>query len=192
MSCNNINTSKPSVIRIINLERTKMIACLCIIFTLVNVAFSQPNFYTHGRYGKREETPPTAGEVNFNFGSRYGRGENIELKATNDKSNELMARVDRFYLGSRYGKRESNNNNLFGSSNGENFIDLNNIQDVLRYFYRLQRRTKQLPRDDVDYIDGENFKSKNDQYIFHKDKFIKWKPSIPKIDSAVPMSSCEQ
>ncbi|KAH0546893.1 hypothetical protein KQX54_015847 [Cotesia glomerata] len=121
-----------------------------------------------------------AGEVNFNFGSRYGRGENIEPKATNDKSNELMARVDRFYLGSRYGKRERNNNNLFGSSNGENFIDLNNIQDVLRYFYRLQRRTKQLPKDNVDYIDGENFKSKNDQYIFHKDNFIKWKPSVPK------------
>ncbi|XP_057320956.1 uncharacterized protein LOC130664840 [Microplitis mediator] len=176
MSCSNKKTSKPSVIQIMNLE-TKMIACLWIIFTLVNVAFGQPNFYTHGRYGKREETLPTD-QLNFNFGSRYGRGEKFELKATNEndeKSNEIMARVDRFFLGSRYGKRGTTNN--LNDNSTEKFIYLNNIRDALRYYYRLRREAKQLSSDDMNTADKKN------------GNFINNKPSLSKADSAEPMNS---
>ncbi|XP_014295090.1 uncharacterized protein LOC103570564 [Microplitis demolitor] len=155
-----------------------MIACLWIIFTLVNVAFGQPNFYTHGRYGKREETLPTD-QLNFNFGSRYGRGEKVELKATNEnneKSNEIMARVDRFFLGSRYGKRGINDN-LIDNSN-EKFIYLNNIRDALRYYYyRIRREAQQLSSDDINNTDKKN------------ESIINNKTSLSKADSAEPMSS---
>ncbi|XP_012274956.1 uncharacterized protein LOC105696801 [Orussus abietinus] len=71
---------------------------------LFNIVLSQENFYTHGRYGKREEHQQSS---LFWSGSRYGRsGATGERNAKSiSKAVEVAPRVDRFFFGSRYGKR---------------------------------------------------------------------------------------
>ncbi|XP_034951627.1 uncharacterized protein RYa isoform X2 [Chelonus insularis] len=114
----------------INSKIIEMIACLWIILTLSSVAMSQPNFYTHGRYGKREETAHTSLDPSTFFsGSRYGRGDS-EFKNSNldEKSVELLPRVDRFFLGSRYGKRK-----MYPDVSDKRFASLKNIEAALKY-----------------------------------------------------------
>ncbi|XP_066597417.1 uncharacterized protein RYa [Prorops nasuta] len=93
----------------------------CLTVTLVA---SQQGFYLHGRYGKRQEP-----RASFLTDSRYGRSEIGETSAK-DSSRllEITPRADRFFLGSRYGKRML-------KSDGMNHLDA-----LLQYLRRLEEQ----------------------------------------------------
>ncbi|XP_076638902.1 uncharacterized protein LOC143351036 [Colletes latitarsis] len=78
--------------------------CLWIACAVLTLVASHPNFYTL-RYGKRHE--PRAGNL-FPLGSRYGRSDGFQKDGKSlPKLVQVVPRVDRFFWGSRYGKRSS-------------------------------------------------------------------------------------
>ncbi|XP_029039157.1 uncharacterized protein LOC114874224 [Osmia bicornis bicornis] len=80
----------------------EIVTCLWIACAVLTLVASQPNFYI-GRYGKRQE--PRADSL-FVSGSRYGRSQNLQKSSEYlPKLVEVVPRMDRFFLGSRYGKR---------------------------------------------------------------------------------------
>ncbi|XP_048515067.1 uncharacterized protein LOC105683582 [Athalia rosae] len=89
-------------------------AWIWIVYMVTTVVTAQ-NFYTNGRYGKRQD--PGQG-FSFWSGSRYGRSggavpndlpKNDADDETSVKDVEVSPRIDRFFLGSRYGKRTFSN-----------------------------------------------------------------------------------
>ncbi|XP_076390989.1 uncharacterized protein LOC105662382 isoform X2 [Megachile rotundata] len=92
----------------------EILTCLWIASAVLTLVASQPNFYI-SRYGKRQE--PRA-ESLFMLGSRYGRSENVQKGSEFlPKLVEVVPRMDRFFLGSRYGKRSPSDYRTVSSVN---------------------------------------------------------------------------
>ncbi|XP_051174747.1 uncharacterized protein LOC127290298 isoform X2 [Leptopilina boulardi] len=111
---------------------------LWISCNFVTLAFSQNNFYTSGRYGKREESAAPVGEV-FLAGSRYGRSGMMGMKnsRTGPKVSDMAPRVDRFYTGSRYGKRA--HMQLYNAASLKEFEEALNYLDRVQHMKREDR-----------------------------------------------------
>ncbi|XP_043474568.1 uncharacterized protein LOC122506448 [Leptopilina heterotoma] len=121
---------------VLGFSSIELMIWLWISCNFVTLAFSQNNFYTSGRYGKREESAAPVGEV-FLAGSRYGRSGMMTMKnsRTGPKVSDMAPRVDRFYTGSRYGKR--------AHSQFYNAAALRDFEEVLNYLDRMQHIKKE-------------------------------------------------
>ncbi|XP_046614821.1 uncharacterized protein LOC124302573 [Neodiprion virginianus] len=112
-------------------EMTAWIWIGCTVATLVT---SQQNFYTNGRYGKRQDPEEAS---SFWSGSRYGRsgvsGADKEKIEEAGKDMEVSPRTDRFFLGSRYGKRTFSNN--------ERVDSLKHFKTTLDFLISVDRQT---------------------------------------------------
>ncbi|PSN53623.1 hypothetical protein C0J52_00916 [Blattella germanica] len=78
-----------------------LLLLMLVTCSLVIIACSAQQFYASGRYGKR-------GSSTFWSGSRYGRsggGIGRRQQSGGGSPVEVSARNDRFFIGSRYGKR---------------------------------------------------------------------------------------
>ncbi|XP_015604298.1 uncharacterized protein LOC107272067 [Cephus cinctus] len=74
---------------------------------LVSIVVCQRNFYTQSRYGKRQESE---GQSLLWSGNSYGRSDTNQRNTKFvSKAVELSPRGDRFFMGSRYGKRVPTN-----------------------------------------------------------------------------------
>ncbi|XP_011301672.1 uncharacterized protein RYa isoform X2 [Fopius arisanus] len=115
------------------------IACLWIVLLLTNVILADNNFYTQGRYGKRQESRPESNKRPLFFPSRYGRSipNSDETSGGGSKIVEISPRPDRFYLGSRYGKRGPVGDEE--STGGSRFTSLSRLEAILRYLDRARR-----------------------------------------------------
>ncbi|XP_053972714.1 uncharacterized protein LOC128873280 [Hylaeus volcanicus] len=89
--------------------------CLWIACAVLTLVASQPSYYSHSRYGKRHE--PRAGSV-FVSGSRYGRSDGFQNEGKPlPKLVQVVPRMDRFFWGSRYGKRSPSDYRTVSSVN---------------------------------------------------------------------------
>ncbi|XP_033226160.1 uncharacterized protein LOC117178794 [Belonocnema kinseyi] len=109
----------------------ELVIWLWISLNLATLVLSQHNFYTSGRYGKRVENDAPAGGL-FLSGSRYGRNGRGNIKNSNSvtKVLEISPRVDRFFMGSRYGKR--------AHMQSYNVASLKRFEAALNYLDRIQ------------------------------------------------------
>ncbi|XP_043280265.1 uncharacterized protein RYa [Venturia canescens] len=128
--------------------RVQIVTCLWVVSTFGTLVtataatahYQQDPFYIQGRFGKREDA-----SAGFLTGSRYGRDgtTNSGSSKSDPKLLEVSPRVDRFFLGSRYGKRvlpNNENDNSPGSRQPSPRISaLKRFEEALGYFDRVDR-----------------------------------------------------
>ncbi|KAJ8680277.1 hypothetical protein QAD02_016064 [Eretmocerus hayati] len=134
------STVKISHSRLENFKIERMIKWLWITSTFVVMVSTQDNFYANGRFGKRKEkelmlTLPLV----LNRFSRSDISKNPKLMS---QLIELVPRMERFFTGSRYGKRSLGPLSTTTAMSARRLADFNSgLESAIDYVSRIRPST---------------------------------------------------
>ncbi|XP_015116650.1 uncharacterized protein LOC107040893 [Diachasma alloeum] len=145
--------------RIFPASAMDLIVCLSLVLVIANVVLAENTFYTQGRYGKREESHPSAGALPYFSLSRHVRSDKKSNHASNTQDSntvKVSSRPDRFFLGSRYGKRALPR--AVELSDGSPLASLDRLETILRYLNRARRSDQRssAPNYEIEQIYYDN------------------------------------
>ncbi|XP_063984571.1 uncharacterized protein LOC135166367 [Diachasmimorpha longicaudata] len=146
-----------------------LIVSLWVVLVLVNVVLGENTFYTQGRYGKREESHLSPAALPYFSSSRQVRSDQKSNHASNTQDTvKVSSRPDRFFLGSRYGKRALSG--AMDMSDGSSLPSLDRLEAILRYFNRVRRSDHHMSPQNYEieqtyYDNGYDINNDNDDGI---------------------------